>query len=124
MRKRVFISFDFDNDQTLKTFLVGQSKLNDSPFSVIDFSLREAAPMKTWEAKAKQRISQAHVFIVMLGPRTRFASGVKKEVAMANQLGKQRFQIIGHSYGTRDWAVPGAGKVYRWDWDNLKKLLA
>ena len=25
-RKRLFVSFDYDNDETLKTFLIGQSK--------------------------------------------------------------------------------------------------
>ena len=34
--KRVFISFDFDNDKRLKDFIIGQSKLPDSPFEVID----------------------------------------------------------------------------------------
>ena len=28
-KKRVFISFDYDHDETLKTFLVGQSKHSD-----------------------------------------------------------------------------------------------
>ena len=51
-KKRVFISFDFDNDKKLKEFIVGQSRLPDSPFEIIDTSLKEAAPMKTWEDKA------------------------------------------------------------------------
>jgi hypothetical protein len=49
---------------------------------------------------------------------------VKKEVAIAKELGKTRFQIIGYRDGSRDWAVPDAGATYSWNWDNLKKLLA
>jgi hypothetical protein len=30
-KKRVFVSFDFDNDKILKEFIIGQSKLPDSP---------------------------------------------------------------------------------------------
>ena len=43
-KKPVFVSFDFDNDKNLKELLVGQSRNDDSPFEVIDHSLKEAAP--------------------------------------------------------------------------------
>lgn len=123
-KKRVFVSFDFDNDKSLKDFLIGQAKNPDSPFEVADHSLKEAAPEKDWLEKARQAISRAEVFIVMLGPKTRNASGVLKEVKIAKELDKKRFQIIGYKDGTEDWAVPDGGRTYRWDWENLKKLLA
>lgn len=43
-KKRVFVSFDFDRDRRLKEFIIGQSRLEDSPFEVIDHSLKEEAP--------------------------------------------------------------------------------
>lgn len=43
-KKKVFISFDFDNDLKLKNLLAGQAKLSDSPFEISDWSLKEAAP--------------------------------------------------------------------------------
>ena len=33
-KKRVFISFDFDNDDRLKDLLVGQSRNPDTPFEL------------------------------------------------------------------------------------------
>lgn len=123
-KTRVFVSYDFDNDKTLYDFLIGQSRLPDSPFEVADHSLKEAAPERDWEARAHAAISRADKFIVMLGPKTRYASGVRKEVAMAKELIKIRFQIIGYRDGSRDWAVPDAGLTYSWNWDNLKKLLS
>jgi hypothetical protein len=123
-KTRVFVSFDFDNDNTLKEFIIGQAKLPDSPFDVADHSLKEAAPESDWEKKAEAAITRADKFIVMLGSKTRSAPGVKKEVAIAKRLGKVRFQIIGYRDGSRDWAVPDAGVTYSWSWDNLKKLLA
>lgn len=123
-KKRVFVSFDFDNDRTLKDFIIGQARLKDSPFEVADFSLKESQPEKTWERKARQAIIRTEVFIVMLGPHTRRASGVLKEVKIANDLGKQRFQVIGYSHGTSKWSVPGGGRTYLWNWNNLKKLLS
>ena len=122
--KKVFVSYDFDNDKALKEFLIGQSKLPDSPFDIIDFSLKEAAPEKTWLEKAQVAISRADVFIVMLGPKTNSAPGVLKEVAVAIDLGKTKFQLIGYNDGMESWAVAGAGRVYKWNWDNLKKLFA
>ena len=59
-KKRVFVSFDFDNDKTLKDFLVGQARPPDSPFEVIDHSLKEAQPERNWEAKARAAISARH----------------------------------------------------------------
>jgi MTH538 TIR-like domain (DUF1863) len=123
-KTKVFVSYDFDNDKVLKDFIIGQAKLADSPFEVSDHSLKEAAPEKEWEKKARAAITRADKFIVMLGPKTRNAPGVKKEVAIAKELGKPRFQIIGYRHGSRDWAVADAGVTYNWNWENLKKLLA
>ena len=123
-KKKVFVSFDFDNDKVLKEFLIGQAKLEDSPFEVADHSLKEAAPERKWLEKATAAIRRADVFIIMLGKKTKTASGVLKEVKVANKLNKSKFQIIGYTEGSADWAVPNGGRTYRWDWKNLKKLLA
>ncbi len=122
-KKKVFVSFDFDNDKVLKDFIIGQSKLADSPFEVIDHSLKEAAPEKNWLEKATAAIKRADIFIVMLGPKTKTAHGVLKEIKVANDLNKVKFQIIGYKDGSSDWAVPNAGRTYSWSWENLKNLL-
>jgi len=123
MKKRVFVSFDFDDDKKLKDFIIGQSKLGDSPFEVTDHSLKEAAPERNWEEKARRAVSRAEIVLVMVGPKTYQASGVLKEVKMARDLEKQIVQIIGYKDGDYT-AVPNAGRLYRWSWDNLKNLLA
>lgn len=121
-KKRVFVSFDFDNDKVLKDFIIGQSRLNDSPFEVIDTSLKEAAPMNTWEDKARAAIKRSDLVIVMVGPQTHKAPGVLKEVAMARDEDIPIVQVIGYKDGNYT-AVPKAGRLYAWDWENLKKLL-
>lgn len=123
-KKKVFVSFDFDNDKVLRDFIIGQAKNSDSPFDISDYSLKESQPEKEWLEKATAAIKRADVVIVMLGSKTRFASGVKKEVAVAKALGKTRFQLIGYKGGSSDWAVVDGGRVYSWNWENLKKLLA
>jgi len=77
-KKRVFVSFDFDNDRTLKEFIIGQSKLEDSPFEVIDTSLKEAAPENTWLDKARVAITRSDIFLVMLSSKTRTALAFSK----------------------------------------------
>jgi len=121
-KKRVFVSFDFDNDKVLKDFIIGQARLADSPFEVVDTSLKEAAPMKTWEDKARVAIKRSDIVLVMVGSNTHKAPGVLKEVAMAREESVPIVQIIGYRDGNYT-AVPNAGRLYAWDRENLKKLL-
>ncbi len=122
-KTKVFISFDFDNDKALKDFIIGQAKNSDSPFEVSDHSLKEAKPERDWLEHASRAIGRADVFIIMLGPKTAKASGVLKELDVAIAKGKKKFQIIGYRDGSEDWALPNGGRTYRWNWENLKKLL-
>ena len=122
-KPRVFVSFDFDNDRALEIFIVGQSKLPDSPFEIENWSMKEAAPENNWEAEARARIKRSDTVIVMVGPKTYRARGVLKEVKIARALGKQVIQVIGYKDGNYT-PVPDAGRLYLWNWDNLKKLLA
>jgi hypothetical protein len=122
-KTRVFVSFDFDNDQRLKTFILAQAKHSDSPFEIENWSLNEPAPDRTWKETAKKRIARSDVVLVMVGPRTSRAPGVLAEVGIAKELGVPVRQMIG--YKDSDPApVPGAGRLYRWSWEVLKNLLA
>lgn len=59
--------------------------------------------------------------IVLAGIHTYKAQGVFKEVATANNNKTSIIQIIVDDKYTR---VPGAGKIYKWTWGNLKNLLS
>ena len=84
--KRVFFSFDFDEDQNLKNTMVGQLKLDTSPFAAADWSMKEAAPQRNWEAEAEARITRSDAVVVLVGPNTHKAPGVLKEVAITRRL--------------------------------------
>lgn len=122
-KKKVFVSFDYDNDRALKHFIVGQSKLPDSPFEVIDHSLKEAAPEAHWEKRARAAIQRSDVVIVIVGRHTYRAKGVLKEVAMARRADKFIVQIIGYRQGPYT-PVPNAGRLYDWNWTNLQNILS
>ena len=121
-KKKVFISYEYDRDHHLKGSLVTQAKRPDSPFSISDFSLKESTPDPEWLRKAQSRIDRCDVFVVLLGPNTHNASGVRKEVGIAKSLGRPRFQLRpqGRLYGK----VKDAGEIHTWKWKNLKELLA
>src|SRR3954469_12354744 len=95
-KSRVFVSFDFDNDARLKTFILAQAKNADSPFEIENWSLNEPAPDKTWQDKARARIKRSDVVLVMVGPKTYKANGVLAEVAIANELKIPVRQVIGY----------------------------
>ena len=120
-KTKVYVCFEYDVDKSLKDLLIGQSRNPDSPFEVKDHSLHEAAPEKNWAKKAKDKIQKVDRVIVLLGHTTHRAPGVLKEIAIARDLGKRIVQIIGykdHQYKR----IPGAGILYTWSWENLKKI--
>lgn len=121
-KSRIFVSFDFEHDRVLKDFILGQAKLKDSPFEVIDHSLKEAAPEPEWESRARAAICRADIVLVMVGPYTYKAHGVLKEVAMARQAGIKIVQVIGYK-NSNYTSIPNAGRLYSWSWENLKMLL-
>lgn len=119
-KKKVFVSFDY-NDVGLKKTLIGQAELPDSPFSIADFSLKEAQPENEWLSKAQSAIARSDFFIVLLGNNTHQAPGVLKEVKIAQGLGKKRFQL--KPQGAKFLPVPGAGEIVVWTWKNIKDRL-
>ncbi len=119
----VFISFDYDHDATLKEFLVGQSKLDDSPFSIIDHSIKVASP--EWKEKARTAIRRSDQVIVICGEHTDTATGVNAEIGIARGESTPYFLLAGYKDGNnkKPTAALDGDKLYKWTWDNLKSLI-
>ena len=122
-KKKVFVSFDFDNDRQLKHLLIGQSKHPSASFSVADWSLKEAAPEHNWQSKARNAIQRSDLVVVLVGRHTHRAPGVLAEVEMARLAKKQVVQLIGRSKGDYK-RVPNAGRTYAWTKPNLDLLFS
>ena len=124
MSKKVFISFDYDHDEILKIYLVGQAKNPDSPFVIKDYSIKEAI-QNNWKEKARDRIKQCDVVVVICGEHTNTANGVSAELKIAQEENIPYFLLQG--YNDKKCIKPQAAsysdKMYRWTWDNLKMLL-
>ena len=118
-KPKVFVSFDYETDYELKETLMGQSQLDDSPFSVTDVSLKEREPEKTWRRKARLAIQSCDVFVVILGQNTHTANGVIDEIQIAKELRKRRFQL--RPQGGKWRPMKNGGKLVVWTWNNLKR---
>lgn len=123
-KKRVFISFDYDNDVALKNLLVGQSKNADSPFEMADFSIKEAIS-EDWKKKARTRIKGVDIVVVICGQKTDTATGVSAELKIAQEESVSYFLLRGYSDKTcvKPTAAKSTDKMYDWTWDNLKILI-
>src|ERR1700729_1240528 len=74
MAARIFTSFDFDYDESLRNLLVGQSRHEDSPFEICDWSVKD--PFRgDWKKKVRERIRKCEQVIVICGEHTDSATG-------------------------------------------------
>ena len=106
-RTRAFLSFDFDNDKALK-------RLHRRSGEIAGFAIRCRRPFPKG-SPAGARLAKRKPTLRFLGQRCS---------SWAQDLEKRRSISIGYRDGSETWAVAGAGRQYRWNWDNLKKLLA
>ena len=123
--KRAFISFDFDHDEELRNALVGQARNPDSPFEIADWSVHE--PFDTnWKARVRERIRRTDLTIVICGAHTDTAKGVAAELTITREEGKPYFHLWGRPEKTchKPAMALGSDKIYKWTWDNLKRLIA
>ncbi len=60
MKKRIFISFDYDHDNDIKGSLISQAKTQELPFEIIDMSIKEEITSK-WKENARNRIKNVIV---------------------------------------------------------------
>ena len=122
--KRVFISFDFDNDEELRDALVGQARNLDSPFGIADYSINEPIEEK-WRKKARSRIRAADLVIVICGENTDTAKGVAVEMTITREEQKPYFLLRGRPRGNckKPAMALKTDEIYPWSWENLKLLI-
>ena len=123
-KKRAFISFDYDHDLDLKNLLVGQAKNPDTPFDIVDMSIKDVIS-KEWKDKARTRIKRCDVVIVICGEHTDTAAGVAAELSIAQAERVPYFLLQGRSDQTcvKPTTALASDKIYKWTWDNLKALI-
>lgn len=123
--KRAFISFDFDHDEELRNTLVGQAKMSDSPFAIVDCSVKEQL-LGNWKEKVRERIRKTDLTIVICGEHTHTAKGVAAELTITREERKPYFLLKGRrdKTCTKPAMALKSDEMYKWSWDNLKQLIA
>lgn len=124
-KKKVFISFDFDHDEQLYNSLVDQAKNPESPFQIVDRSVR--VPLESnWKKEVRNRIRQVDRVIVICGEYTHEAKGVAAELTIAQEENKTYFLLRGRP--KKPCQKPAMARkrdqIHEWTWSNLRKLIA
>ena len=124
MKKRVFISFDYDHDSDIKGSLVAQSRLADSPFDIVDMSIKEAID-ENWKKYARKRIKSCDCVIVLCDKTTDTAKGVTAELTIAQEENVPYFLLCGRSDAEvkKPLGAKNTDAIYKWTWNNLKLLM-
>lgn len=124
MATRVFTSFDYDHDEFLRTALVGQSRHDDTPFEICDWSVKEPFA-GDWKKRVRERIKKCGLMIVICGEHTHNATGVATELQIAQEEGIPYFLLYGYSEKNcyKPTSAKISDKMYKWTWDNLGALI-
>jgi hypothetical protein len=122
---RVFISFDFDHDETEKVLFVGQSKNSKTLFSIQDWSAKSSMAQSKWEAIVKEKINKCNMVIVLSGKTMASASGVSKEITMAKDQNVPVFGVYVDGANTTSNLPTGLvrNRTIEWKWDKISDAI-
>lgn len=98
--RSVFLSFEFGKDAGRRAAFFHQAGQH-CEFTLTDMSLPSAEHDDEWRREVKERMKASDVVIVMLGPDTHNASGVKDELSLAGEVECPVVQLMpqGQNYG-------------------------
>lgn len=118
---RAFISFDVDNNSNEKLLFAGQACHSKTPFSHEDWSAKEPMAQSQWEAVVKAKINKTHFMIVLVGKHMATATGVVKEIAMAQSQNVPIFgvYVAGADNSSNLPTGLARGRVISWTWDSI-----
>lgn len=121
-KPRAFISFAVE-DESARNLLVGQSKHEDTPFNLADFSLHQPFD-SAWKTRTRPRIKGCDVAIVLIGKGTHEAEGVLWEIKAAKEEGIPIFglHIDKEDKGRKPGSLFGI-PVINWTWASIAKQM-
>ena len=124
MKKRVFISFDYDNDKDLPGQLVRQAKQQNAQFAIVDQSLKHSVE-GNWKEEVRTRIRSVDLVIVICGQYTHEAKGVAAELSITQEEGKPYFLLRGRRKMTckKPLMAKTKDEIHEWTLKNLAKLI-
>jgi hypothetical protein len=121
--KKIYISFDYDNDKEIKHSFISQVKQINPSLKIIDFSIAYSIDSK-WKVEARSRIKQCNYMIVLCGLHTDKALGVTAEISIAREEKIPYILIDGRKgKGVKPIGTLTSDLVHKWKWKKLKGIL-
>ena len=122
---RAFISFDFDHNETERNLFVGQSKNSKTPFSIEDWSSKSSLPQSQWEKIISEKINKCNMLIVLSGKTMASATGVSKEIKMAQNQNIPVFGVYVDGANTSSNLPSGLARnrTISWNWDSIANAI-
>ena len=122
---RVFVSFDFDHNETEKHLFVGQAKHSNTPFNIEDWSSKSVLPQSQWEKIIEEKINKANMMIVLVGRSMGSATGVVKEIGFAHTKDVPVFGVYVDGANTVSTLPTGLSRnrVVDWKWDSIASAI-
>lgn len=128
MAKKVFVSYDYDNDKHYKNLLLAWDKNNDFDFTMEDHSAdvsinsTDAAAIKR---AISRKINSSTYFLCIIGEKTHKSNWVKWEIDKAVELSKKIVAVkISSTYTSPDEILGvGASWAMSFTFDSIKNAI-
>ncbi len=121
MAKRVFMSFAVE-DVTYRNFLVGQAKLNKSPFEFVDMSVKQPWDEK-WKTNCRIKIKGCDGMVALISKYTAKADGELWEIQCAYDEGVPVMLMWVNGERPTLPALIKDKRINVWSWANLKTFI-
>ncbi|GIN27214.1 MULTISPECIES: TIR domain-containing protein [Bacillus] len=118
-KKRVFISFAIE-DKSLRDFLVGQARNENSPFEFVDMSVKKPWD-SAWKTNCRTRIKGCDGVLAIVTKNTKKADGQLWEVKCAKEEGIPLRGVWGYR-DEKPTSIPNeleGVRIVNWTWDNI-----
>jgi len=128
MAKKVFISYDYDNDKHYKNLLLAWDKNSEFDFSLYDQSV-DVSVDSTDAAVIKRvisnRINNSTYFLCLIGKKTHKSSWIKWEIKKAIELKKKLVAVKTDSTNTSPDEIVGVGATWAlsFTFDSITKAI-
>ncbi len=120
-RKRVFISFAIE-DEKYRNLVVGQAKLDKSPFEFLDFSVKQPWDEK-WKTNCRTRIKGCDGLVALITKNTAKADGQLWEIQCAFDEGVPTMLMYVNDDRPKLPALLNGRRINVWSWPNLKSFM-
>ena len=127
-RKKIFISYDYDNDKNYKSLLIEWDANSEFEFGITDKSADDSIDSTNMAVIKKNIFSQiysADYFLCIIGTKTNKSDWVKWEIDKAVELGKKIIAVKIDSTNTSPDEIlkVGASWAMSFTFDSIKKAI-